>query len=314
MEMQAFPCGLTTHIHFRRLSCTGPSRFQPGVPAQGRVDGSLVAGVTRSRGDRERPSRRGRRSGFPTLSLQSLRRRLDPYPAASLDVPCPFLPESIGLTPRKMRSAREIGVAEPYFGAAVIRLLQAPTLARPPDCIHRSPSCWAADVYTTHRRAPFRDVASSCPTWAIDTAGHQLAALSAAPCRIRLLDRQLRYAPSRPRGPGSQAMATAIPTACLASSAIRCRDVETGPNLGVLAVALHRCHLPVPPSLHGVSWAQFPRGGTMRHSDSSPPIPPRFVAFARRYHPSTCGSLRRTPGATSTASGLVSRCPRPGGL
>ena len=42
--------------------------------------------------------------------------------------------------------------------------------------------------------------------------------------------------------------------------------------------------------------------------------PPRFVAFARRYHPSTCGSLRRTPGATSTASGVVSRCPRPGGL
>ena len=52
----------------------------------------------------------------------------------------------------------------------------------------------------------------------------------------------------------------------------------------------------------------------MRRSDSSPPIPPRFVAFARRYHPSTCGSLRRTPGATSTASGLVSRCPPPGGL
>ena len=39
-----------------------------------------------------------------------------------------------------------------------------------------------------------------------------------------------------PAGPGSQAMATAIPQACLASSAIRCRDVETGPNLGVLAV------------------------------------------------------------------------------
>ena len=31
-------------------------------------------------------------------------------------------------------------------------------------------------------------------------------------------------------------MATAIPTACLARSAIRCRDVETGPTLGVLAV------------------------------------------------------------------------------
>ena len=31
-------------------------------------------------------------------------------------------------------------------------------------------------------------------------------------------------------------MATAIPKAYLASSAIRCRDVETGPNRGVLAV------------------------------------------------------------------------------
>ena len=62
-------------------------------------------------------------------------------------------------------------------------------------------------------------------------------------------------------------------------------------------------------------WAQFPRfGGTLRHADSSPPIPPRFVACARRYHPSTCGSLRRTPGATSTASGVVSRCPPSGGL
>ena len=62
------------------------------------------------------------------------------------------------------------------------------------------------------------------------------------------------------------------------------------PTWCVGRLSLQRCHLPVPPSLHGVSWAQFPRfGGTMRHSDSSPSIPPRFVAFARRYHPSTCG-------------------------
>ena len=44
-------------------------------------------------------------------------------------------------------------------------------------------------------------------------------------------------------------MATAIPKAYLASAAIRCRDVETGPNLGVLAVfpstgATCRCPLP----------------------------------------------------------------------
>ena len=48
---------------------------------------------------------------------------------------------------------------------------------------------------------------------------------------------------------------------------------------------------PVPPA--GAPFpprGQFPRfGGTMRHADSSPSIPPRFVACARRYHPSTCG-------------------------
>ena len=56
-------------------------------------------------------------------------------------------------------------------------------------------------------------------------------------------------------------MATAIPKAYLASSAIRCRDVEDGTtNLGVLAVfpsngATCRCPLPSTGSL----WAQFPR-------------------------------------------------------
>ena len=53
-----------------------------------------------------------------------------------------------------------------------------------------------------------------------------------------------------PAGPGSQAMATAIPKACLARSAIRCRDVETGPNLGVLAVFPSNgatCRCPFPP-------------------------------------------------------------------
>ena len=44
-------------------------------------------------------------------------------------------------------------------------------------------------------------------------------------------------------------MATAIPKAYLARSAIRCRDVETGPTRGVLAVvpstgATCRCPLP----------------------------------------------------------------------
>ena len=35
-------------------------------------------------------------------------------------------------------------------------------------------------------------------------------------------------------------MATAIPKACLASSAIRCRDVETGPNLALYRAVIVR--------------------------------------------------------------------------
>ena len=80
-------------------------------------------------------------------------------------------------------------------------------------------------------------------------------------------------------------MATAIPKAYLASSAIRCRDVETGPNLGVLAVfpstgATCRCPLP----LHGVSWAQFPRFGGVGSEEA----PIEGLASVRRSN-GTCG-------------------------
>jgi hypothetical protein len=45
-------------------------------------------------------------------------------------------------------------------------------------------------------------------------------------------------------------------------------------------------HNAAPPSLHGVREGPFPRFlATMRRSDSLPPIAPRFVAFAGRYHP-----------------------------
>ena len=93
---------------------------------------------------------------------------------------------------------------------------------------------------------------ATCPTWAIDTAG--LAPAGLQPCRLLPAASGSStdgFATRRrvPAGPESQAMATAIPKAYLASSAIRCRDVETGPNLGVLAVfpstgATCRCPLP----------------------------------------------------------------------
>ena len=71
-------------------------------------------------------------------------------------------------------------------------------------------------------------------------------------------------------------MATAIPQACLASSAIRCRDVETGPNLGVLAVfpsngATCRCPLPSTGSRGLNSPASAVSGRRRRPSKGSPP-------------------------------------------
>ena len=77
--------------------------------------------------------------------------------------------ESTGLTPRKMRSAREIvpcnatSTGSRISGLQSFVYLQAPTLARPPDCIHRSIFVLGGRaVYTTHRPGgyPFRDVAS----------------------------------------------------------------------------------------------------------------------------------------------------------
>ena len=94
---------------------------------------------------------------FPTLSLQSLRRRLDPYPAASLECTCPFLPREHrphghGRCVRHAKLSLQCNVnREPYFGAAVIRFyLQAPTLARlgPQIASTAASSCWAAGPFT----------------------------------------------------------------------------------------------------------------------------------------------------------------------
>ena len=92
---------------------------------------------------------------FPTLSLQSLRRRLDPYPAASLECTCHSFLESTGLTPRKMRSAREIVPAMQRQQGAVFRGWSFVYLPR----IHRSIFVLGGRaVYTTHRPGgyPFR--------------------------------------------------------------------------------------------------------------------------------------------------------------
>jgi len=80
---------------------------------------------------------------FPTLSLQSLRRCLDPYPAVSFQCSCSLLPRRqrphlrrhrFG-TPNYPYNATSTGNS--FSGLQSFRYVQAPTLARPPDCTHR---------------------------------------------------------------------------------------------------------------------------------------------------------------------------------
>jgi hypothetical protein len=98
---------------------------------------------------------------FPILSLHSLRRRLDPYPAVPSGCTRPFLPHR----PRPRVTANTLGEPElslscnfsreRYFEAAVIRYLQAPTLARLPDCTYRTTSRrWAAGPFTPRIAGP----------------------------------------------------------------------------------------------------------------------------------------------------------------
>ena len=58
-------------------------------------------------------------------------------------------------------------------------------------------------------------------------------------------------------------MTHAIPGACLAHSAIRCRDVETGSNLGVLAVF---------PANGSISRRPLPSTGCRGHDSPASPV------------------------------------------
>ena len=89
------------------------------------------------------PASAGHRT-FPTLSLQSLGRRLDPYPAVVVECIYPFLPQRH----RPRVTGNTLGPRHYHYSAtsAVSRLsglqsfahLQSPTLARPPGRTYRS--------------------------------------------------------------------------------------------------------------------------------------------------------------------------------
>jgi hypothetical protein len=84
------------------------------------------------------------RWSFPTLSLQSLHRCLDPYPEVPLRCFCPFLPGELQPhhrctkfgTPNNRRKATS--TTTPFSGRQSFRYVQAPMLASPPDGTYRA--------------------------------------------------------------------------------------------------------------------------------------------------------------------------------
>ena len=80
---------------------------------------------------------------FPTLSLQSLYGRLDPYPAASLWYVYSFLPKEQRPHLRRDRfgtlnePCNATSTGGPFSGLQSFLYVQAPILVRPPGCTHR---------------------------------------------------------------------------------------------------------------------------------------------------------------------------------
>ena len=107
---------------------------------------------------------------FPTLSLQSVRRPLGPIPrrVSWMPVPTPSPRTSASRHGKYVRHAKCYPALQlcraPFSRLQSFDYLQAPTLARPPGCTHRSISSMPSSraVYTTHRPGgyPYRDVVS----------------------------------------------------------------------------------------------------------------------------------------------------------
>ena len=83
---------------------------------------------------------------FPTLSLQSLHRRLDPYPGMPLWCPRPFLPRELQPQPRCTDFGTSNNRRNATSTATLIsrrqsfHYVQAPMVVSPPGCTHRTGS------------------------------------------------------------------------------------------------------------------------------------------------------------------------------
>jgi hypothetical protein len=150
------------------------------------------------------PSPAGRGT-FPTLSLQSLWRRLDPYPAVSHGCIYPFLPR--GHRPHVTGNTfgtREYPCLATSAGSRISRLqsfakLQSPPLARPSGCSHHSVrgrraarpftpriSRLVAQAGLWHR---YVTDLGNCHGW---TCTSKITVVSAAPSRIWLVTLRVR--------------------------------------------------------------------------------------------------------------------------
>jgi hypothetical protein len=83
---------------------------------------------------------------FPTLSLQSLHRRLDPYPGMPLWCPRPFLPRKLQPQPRCTDFGASSLPPQCNFNDDLVsrrqsfRYVQAPMVTSPPGCTYRAGS------------------------------------------------------------------------------------------------------------------------------------------------------------------------------
>ena len=130
---------------------------------------------------------------FPTLSLPSVCRCLDLYPAVFVRCPYPFLPQRqrphvTGNTfGTRENPCKAISTGSVLSGLQSFANVQAPTLARPPDRSHRSPQTGRPG--RLHHASPKGLPASGCGIatcliWATDMAG--LPPARWQPCRLLL--------------------------------------------------------------------------------------------------------------------------------
>jgi hypothetical protein len=129
---------------------------------------------------------------FPTLSPRSLRRCSDPYPAALLGCTCPLLHRGHRSHPTLDGfDARIYPHTATSVGSPISRLqsfvyLRAPTLARPPDCSHRSSADAAGRPGLSHHASPGRLPGPGCGVATCSTRTIGMTGLSPAgsrPCR-----------------------------------------------------------------------------------------------------------------------------------